>query len=96
MHAAPGCDASVKQQYPVIQLALYPVLEGDIAAYEVKDASLSLQVGCERPLQNTMRAKSAVYMQFRQALSRPMPAERDYLEAQFTGVGVLIGQHKTR
>ena len=35
-------------------------------------------------------------MQFRQALSRPMPAERDYLEAQFTGVGVLIGQQQAR
>ena len=35
-------------------------------------------------------------MQFRQALSRPMPAERDYLEAQFTGAGVLIGQQPAR
>ena len=32
--------------------------------------------------------------QFRQALSRPMPAERDYLEAQFTGVGVLVAQQQ--
>ena len=36
------------------------------------------------------------HMQFRQALSRPMPAERDYLEAQFTGVGVLIGKQQAR
>ena len=33
-------------------------------------------------------------VQFRQALSRPMPAERDYLEAQFTGVGVLMAQQQ--
>ena len=35
-------------------------------------------------------------VQFRQALSRPMPAERDYLEAQFTGVGVLVAQQQAR
>ncbi|BDA50336.1 Carboxyl-terminal-processing peptidase 1, chloroplastic [Coccomyxa sp. Obi] len=31
--------------------------------------------------------------QFRQALRRPQPIERDYLEAQFTGVGVQLGEH---
>lgn len=37
-----------------------------------------------------------MHLQFRQALSRPMPAERDYLEAQFTGVGVLVAQRQAR
>jgi hypothetical protein len=32
-------------------------------------------------------------LQFRQALRRPQPAERDYLEAQATGVGLLVGEH---
>lgn len=30
-------------------------------------------------------------MQFRRALRRPQPAERAYLEAQYTGVGLRIG-----
>ena len=33
------------------------------------------------------------WLQFRQALRRPQPAERDYLEAQATGVGLLVGEH---
>ena len=32
-----------------------------------------------------------VPLQFRRALRRPQPAERDYLAAQYTGTGVQVG-----
>ena len=38
-------------------------------------------------------AGCAVSCQFRQALRRPQPAERDYLEAQATGIGLQLGLH---
>lgn len=32
-------------------------------------------------------------LQFRRALRRPHPAERDYLERQYTGIGLQLGKH---
>lgn len=33
-------------------------------------------------------------MQYRRAIRRPQPAEREYLLAQFTGTGIHIGRHE--
>ena len=35
-------------------------------------------------------------MQYRRAIRRPQPAEREYLAAQFTGTGIHVGQHSGR
>lgn len=32
-------------------------------------------------------------LQFRKALRRPRPTERDYLERQYTGIGLQLGKH---
>ena len=31
--------------------------------------------------------------QFRKALRRPIPREREYLERQYTGIGLQLGRH---
>ena len=33
-------------------------------------------------------------MQYRRAIRRPQPAEREYLAAQFTGTGIHVGHHE--
>ena len=35
-------------------------------------------------------------MQYRRAIRRPQPAEREYLAAQSTGTGIHVGQHVQR
>ena len=36
---------------------------------------------------------ACLLLQFRKALRRPIPREREYLERQYTGIGLQLGRH---
>ena len=81
----PSVLAEPQPATPAGEFALFDALQDAVtgvgAGQDLLSCSSGSHIGCEG-------------VQFRQALSRPMPAERDYLEAQFTGVGVLVAHQQ--